>query len=197
MIFCSIFLIFLFDFHCLLVAVQFFLFVYRTGCSNSSFSVSTFCHFHFERNSWMKAQKFHRIKVNTLRNDQKVADVFDREKKNQVFYPILSIRWNSDRISLNSIKTFKSLLCAFDKSISRRWFPLNFLTLFVALTLVSVLYQKRFKKERKARIRVQQKLESEMKRRNQIEDTLKASGAPAEALRMLSGKLNELPTFLC
>lgn len=71
------------------------------------------------------------------------------------------------------------------------------LTLFVALTLVSVLYQKRFKKERKARIRTQQKLESEMKRRNQIEDTLKASGAPAEALRMLSGKLNELPTFLC
>lgn len=67
----------------------------------------------------------------------------------------------------------------------------------MALTLVSVLYQKRFKKERKARIRVQQKLESEMKRRNQIEDTLKASGAPAEALRMLSGKLNELPTFLC
>lgn len=52
----------------------------------------------------------------------------------------------------------------------------------------AVLYQKRFKKERKIRIRIQQKLDTETKRRNQIEDALKASGAPAEALRMLSGK---------
>lgn len=52
----------------------------------------------------------------------------------------------------------------------------------------AVLYQKRFKKERKLRIRVQQKLDAETKRRNQIEDALKASGAPAEALRLLSGK---------
>lgn len=54
--------------------------------------------------------------------------------------------------------------------------------------LISVLYQKRFKKERKIRIRIQQKLDAETKRRNQIEDALKASGAPAEALRLLSGK---------
>lgn len=58
---------------------------------------------------------------------------------------------------------------------------------FVDFIFIPVLYQKRFKKERKARIRIQQKLDTEIKRRNQIEDTLKASGAPAEALRLLSG----------
>lgn len=55
-----------------------------------------------------------------------------------------------------------------------------------------MLYQKRFKKERKLRVRIQQKLDAETKRRNQIEDALKASGAPAEALRLLSGKHNYL-----
>lgn len=54
--------------------------------------------------------------------------------------------------------------------------------------MISVLYQKRFKKERKLRVRIQQKLDAESKRRNQIEDALKSSGAPSEALRMLSGK---------
>lgn len=54
--------------------------------------------------------------------------------------------------------------------------------------IISVLYQKRFKKERKLRVRIQQKLDAESKRRNQIEDALKSSGAPSEALRMLSGK---------
>lgn len=49
------------------------------------------------------------------------------------------------------------------------------------------MYQKRFKKERKARMRMQQQLDAEMKRRNQIEDALKASGAPAETIRLLSG----------
>lgn len=53
---------------------------------------------------------------------------------------------------------------------------------------IAVLYQKRFKKERKVRVRLQQQLESELKRRSQIEDALKASGAPAEALRLISGK---------
>lgn len=57
----------------------------------------------------------------------------------------------------------------------------------IHLLLFAVLYQKRFKKERKIRIRIQQKLESETKRRNQIEDALRTSGAPAEALRLLSG----------
>lgn len=54
------------------------------------------------------------------------------------------------------------------------------------------MYQKRFKKERKARIRMQRQLDNEIKRRNHIEDSLKASGAPAEALRLLSGKNFEL-----
>lgn len=64
---------------------------------------------------------------------------------------------------------------------------------FVSFT---VLYQKRFKKERKQRVRIQQKLDTETKRRNQIEDALKASGAPAEALRLLSGKYTLSITLL-
>lgn len=62
---------------------------------------------------------------------------------------------------------------------------INFLFLFP----ITVLYQKRFKKERKVRVRLQQQLESELKRRSQIEDALKASGAPAETLRLISGEL--------
>lgn len=50
-----------------------------------------------------------------------------------------------------------------------------------------MVYQKRFKKERKTRVKIQQQLENELKKRNQMEDALKASGAPAEALRLLSG----------
>lgn len=34
---------------------------------------------------------------------------------------------------------------------------------------------------------MQRQLDNEIKRRNHIEDSLKASGAPAEALRLLSG----------
>ncbi|GAB0100132.1 dachshund homolog 1 [Sergentomyia squamirostris] len=48
------------------------------------------------------------------------------------------------------------------------------------------IYQKRFKKEKRARIRLQQQLDMEMKRRAQLEDAIKASGAPAEALRLIS-----------
>jgi hypothetical protein len=51
-----------------------------------------------------------------------------------------------------------------------------------------VIYQKRLKKERKARRRLQDQLELEMKRRSQLEEALKASGASADALRMLNGK---------
>lgn len=53
--------------------------------------------------------------------------------------------------------------------------------------LISVLYQKRYKRERRLRGRVQQQMESELKKRSQIEEILKASGAPAEALRILAG----------
>lgn len=37
-------------------------------------------------------------------------------------------------------------------------------------------------------MRMQQKLDAEIKRRNQIEDALKSSGAGAETMRLLSGK---------
>lgn len=116
------------------------------------------------------------------------------------------------KLATNSVKTFDFLLCAFDESImyddfywnanisisntnSKMVFfhiSSNFVYLFFLFTFSPiVLYQKRFKKERKTRIRMQQKLDSEIKRRNQIEDTLKASGAPSDALRLLSGKLNK------
>lgn len=54
-------------------------------------------------------------------------------------------------------------------------------------SLFSVLYQKRYKRERKMRSRLQEQMENEYKKRNQIEEILKASGAPAEALRILAG----------
>ncbi|XP_023702947.1 dachshund homolog 2 isoform X2 [Cryptotermes secundus] len=53
---------------------------------------------------------------------------------------------------------------------------------------IRVIYQKRLKKERKARRRLQDQLELEMKRRSQLEDALKASGASADALRMLNAE---------
>ncbi|XP_055681506.1 dachshund homolog 2 isoform X2 [Lutzomyia longipalpis] len=52
------------------------------------------------------------------------------------------------------------------------------------------IYQKRFKKEKRAKIRLQQQLDMEMKRRAQLEDAIKASGAPAEALRLISENAN-------
>jgi hypothetical protein len=58
----------------------------------------------------------------------------------------------------------------------------------VFVVLFPVIYQKRLKKERKARRRLQDQLELEMKRRSQLEEALKASGASADALRMLNGE---------
>jgi uncharacterized protein YllA (UPF0747 family) len=52
----------------------------------------------------------------------------------------------------------------------------------------AVLYQKRYKREKRMRSRVQQQMESEFKKRNQIEEILKANGAPSEALRILAGR---------
>jgi len=52
---------------------------------------------------------------------------------------------------------------------------------------VSVVYQKRLRRERKARKRVQDQLEQELKRRAQLEEMIKAAGAPADALRVLTG----------
>lgn len=52
---------------------------------------------------------------------------------------------------------------------------------------VTVVYQKRLRRERKARKRVQDQLEQELKRRAQLEEMIKAAGAPADALRVLTG----------
>ncbi|KAG8235315.1 hypothetical protein J437_LFUL015956 [Ladona fulva] len=60
---------------------------------------------------------------------------------------------------------------------------------FLKLTLFAesrVLYQKRLKKERKARKRLQDQLELEMKRRLQCEDALKTTSA--DTLRMINGE---------
>lgn len=56
--------------------------------------------------------------------------------------------------------------------------------------MVSVVYQKRLRRERKARKRVQDQLEQELKRRAQLEEMIKAAGAPADALRVLTGTSN-------
>uniref|UniRef100_A0A182UW29 Ski_Sno domain-containing protein n=1 Tax=Anopheles merus TaxID=30066 RepID=A0A182UW29_ANOME len=53
------------------------------------------------------------------------------------------------------------------------------------------LYQKRFKKERRLRMQIQERLDGERKRRVQLEDIIKASGAPAEALRIIAGQERE------
>lgn len=53
---------------------------------------------------------------------------------------------------------------------------------------LSVLYQKRFKRERKMRSKMQDQMESELRKRSQIEEILKASNAPEAALRILAGK---------
>ncbi|XP_035916450.1 dachshund homolog 2 isoform X2 [Anopheles stephensi] len=52
------------------------------------------------------------------------------------------------------------------------------------------LYQKRFKKERRLRIQIQERLDGERKRRVQLEDIIKASGAPAEALRIIADNIS-------
>lgn len=50
------------------------------------------------------------------------------------------------------------------------------------------MYQKRLKKERKQRQQIQEQLEMELKRKQKIEEALKQSGAPAEILRIVTGK---------
>ena len=54
--------------------------------------------------------------------------------------------------------------------------------------LLSVMYQKRLKKERRARKRLQEQLELEIKRRTQLEEALKATGASSEQVRAITGK---------
>lgn len=53
---------------------------------------------------------------------------------------------------------------------------------------VAVLCQKRLKKVRRASRRLQEQLELEMKRRSQLEEVLRTTGASSEALRILTGE---------
>lgn len=50
------------------------------------------------------------------------------------------------------------------------------------------MYQKRLKKERRARKRLQEQLDLEIKRRTQLEEALKATGASSEQVRAITGK---------
>lgn len=58
----------------------------------------------------------------------------------------------------------------------------------IYLFFVAVLYQKRLKKERRARKRLQEQLDLEVKRRTQLEEALKATGATPEQVRAIAGK---------
>lgn len=62
------------------------------------------------------------------------------------------------------------------------------ITIQILFLFIAVLYQKRLKKERKARRRLQEQLELEMKRRSRLEEAIKTSNNPAEALRIINGK---------
>jgi C4-dicarboxylate-specific signal transduction histidine kinase len=61
---------------------------------------------------------------------------------------------------------------------------LNAALLFFCL---AVVYQKRLKKERRARKRLQEQLDLEIKRRTQLEEALKATGASSEQVRAITG----------
>lgn len=52
---------------------------------------------------------------------------------------------------------------------------------------VAVVYQKRLKKERRVRKRLQEQLDLEIKRRTQLEEALKATGASSEQVRAITG----------
>lgn len=53
--------------------------------------------------------------------------------------------------------------------------------------MIAVVYQKRLKKERRARKQIQDQLDLEIKRRTQLEDALKATGATPEQVRAITG----------
>lgn len=59
---------------------------------------------------------------------------------------------------------------------------------FLPRFLIPVMYQKRLKKERRARKRLQEQLDLEIKRRTQLEEALKATGASSEQVRAITGK---------
>jgi uncharacterized protein YdaL len=53
--------------------------------------------------------------------------------------------------------------------------------------VLTVICQKRLKKERRARKQIQDQLDLEIKRRTQLEDALKATGASPEQVRAITG----------
>ncbi|KAI4492725.1 hypothetical protein M0804_002516 [Polistes exclamans] len=53
-------------------------------------------------------------------------------------------------------------------------------------TIGALVYQKRLKKERRARKRLQEQLDLEIKRRTQLEEALKATGASSEQVRAIT-----------
>ncbi|KAK0178806.1 hypothetical protein PV327_007656 [Microctonus hyperodae] len=58
--------------------------------------------------------------------------------------------------------------------------------MFVFYYCAAVLFQKRVKKERRARKRLQEQLDLEIKRRTQLEEALKATGASSEQVRAIA-----------
>lgn len=62
-------------------------------------------------------------------------------------------------------------------------------TKFLSCSLFAVLYQKRLKREKRLRSRYQYRLDTELRRYAQLENAIK-SGAPAEALRLITGSLS-------
>ena len=67
--------------------------------------------------------------------------------------------------------------------ISDEW---NFLKICFLCVPLTVLYQKRLKKERRARRKMADQLDLEVKRRGQYEEALKSTSA--ETLRMINGE---------
>lgn len=70
------------------------------------------------------------------------------------------------------------------------------LNLCVRCFCFSVLYQKRFKKEKETRKRLQDQLDQELKRRSQLEEAIKTTTSNSEILRLLNGKIQNIEQYL-
>ena len=53
--------------------------------------------------------------------------------------------------------------------------------------LITVVFEKRLKKERRSRKQLQDQLDLEIKKRTQLEDALKATGATSDQVRAITG----------
>lgn len=111
--------------------------------------------------------------------------VFDKRRNKSIFHPRLQVFVARYELREERIVIYRFDIGFFLPSSPVTITRLNFVCF--SLSLHAVLYQKRYKRERRLRGRLQQQMENEFKKRSQIEDILKASGAPAEALRILAG----------